>query len=185
MSDLNPTFQSKTLTGRSQKLAGFLSRRWFWIFVVLYGLFVGIPFLAPVFMRLRWDFLAKAIYNIYSLLCHQLPERSIFLFGPKAMYSLGEIQAAWQSTLDPLVLRQFIGNSAMGWKVAWSDRMVSMYTGVLFFALLWWPLRKRLQPLPWWGLFVLLLPMAVDGTSHLISDLWGSSRGSASKTCGW
>jgi uncharacterized membrane protein len=38
-------------------------------------------------------------------------------------------------------------------------------------------LRRKLKPLPWWGLIILLLPMAVDGTSHLISDFAGIGQG--------
>jgi uncharacterized membrane protein len=99
------------------------------------------------------------------------------MFGSRAMYSLADIQSAWQNTLDPLVLRQFTGNTSMGWKVAWSDRMVSMYTSIWIFALLWWPLRRRIRPLAWWVFILLLLPIAVDGTTHMISDLWGIEQG--------
>jgi uncharacterized membrane protein len=74
-------------------------------------------------------------------------------------------------------LRQFTGNPEMGWKVAWSDRMVSMYTSILIFGGFWWLLRRNMKPLPWWGLTILLLPMAVDGTSHLISDFAGIGQG--------
>lgn len=65
----------------------------------------------------------------------------------------------------------------MGWKVAWSDRMVSMYASLLVFGLLWWPVRRRVRPLPWWCLVLFLLPMALDGGSHMISDLWGIGEG--------
>jgi uncharacterized membrane protein len=65
----------------------------------------------------------------------------------------------------------------MGWKVAWSDRMVSMFASTWLFALLWWPLRRRFKPLPWWGFILFLLPMAVDGTTHLFSDLAGIGQG--------
>lgn len=80
------------------------------------------------------------------------------------MVSLHEIQYAWQNTINPLVLRQFIGNSEMGWKVAWSDRMVFMYTSILLFAWIWYPLRKKIKPLPWWGFLLFLVPMGVDGS---------------------
>jgi uncharacterized membrane protein len=80
-------------------------------------------------------------------------------------------------TDNPLVLRQFVGNPAMGWKVAWSDRMVSMYTGLFFLGLLYWPLRRRLKPLSLWGFALLILPMVVDGGTHLISDLAGIGQG--------
>jgi uncharacterized membrane protein len=75
------------------------------------------------------------------------------------------------------VLRQFIGNQGMGWKVAWSDRMVSMFASLWLFGLLWVPVRRWLKPLPWWGLVLFLLPMAVDGISHFISDLYGIGQG--------
>lgn len=55
--------------------------------------------------------------------------------------------------------------------------MVAMYTSILFFGLLWWPLRRRIRPLGWWGFLLLLLPMAVDGITHFISDLWGIEQG--------
>ncbi len=151
--------------------------RWFILFALLAGLYVVLPFLAPAFMAVGWSGAGKAIYFVYSFLCHQLPERSYFLFGPKVTYSLSEIQAAWQNTTNPLVLRQFIGSPAMGWKVAWSDRMVSMFTSIWVFGLLWYPFRRRLPKLPIWGLFLFLLPMALDGTSHFISDFWGIGQG--------
>ncbi len=166
--------RSKTKTGG---LAAALVRNWFVIFSVVYGAFVFLPFLAPVFMKLGLDQWGKVIYTLYSFVCHQLPERSWFFFGAQPSYSLAAIQAAWQNTNDPIILRQFIGNAEMGWKVAWSDRMFSMYGGVLFFAWAWYPFRKRIPGLPVWGFIVLALPMFVDGISHMISDLAGIGQG--------
>jgi uncharacterized membrane protein len=128
-------------------------------------------------MHLGWDAPGKAIYWIYSWFCHQFPQRSFFLFGSQFTYSLAEVQKAWQNTSDPLLLRQFIGNSALGWKVAWSDRMVSMYLSTLVFGIWWWPIRRKIKPLPWWGVVLFLLPMAVDGVSHFFSDLPGLGVG--------
>lgn len=144
---------------------------WLILFGIIAGMYVLLPFLAPVFMASGWSGGGKAIYLIYSFMCHQLPERSYFLFGSKLTYSLAEIQSIWQNTTDPSVLRQFIGNPEIGWKVAWSDRMISMYTATWILGLLWWPFRRRLKPLPWWGLALFLLPMALDGFSHFVSDL--------------
>ena len=93
------------------------------------------------------------------------------------MYSLSEVQAVWQNTSNPFILRQFVGNDSMGWKVAWSDRMVSMYGGVFLGSLIFWPLRKRLRPLPLWAFALLILPMAVDGGTHMISDIAGLGDG--------
>ena len=146
-------------------------------FRLVYGLWVFTPFLAPVLMHIGWTGSGKAIYFIYSFFCHQLPERSFFLFGEKIMYSLTEIQAACQNTANPLLLRQFIGNETMGWKMAWSDRMISFYTSNWLFALLWFPLRRKIKPLVPWGFVLLLLPIIVDGGTHAISDLAGIGNG--------
>ena len=154
-----------------------LMENWYGIFLVIYGLWVFMPFLAPVFMNLGWQGLGRAIYTLYSFFCHQLPERSIFLFGQKSMYPLGEIQAAWQNTINPFILRQFIGNDVMGWKVAWSDRMISFYTSIWVFAVAWWPLRRRVRMVTWLGFALLLLPMALDGGSHAVSDFAGLGQG--------
>jgi uncharacterized membrane protein len=167
----------RSISSTIENITLWFGKRWIILFASFMGLYVGLPFLAPVFMSIGWTGAGRVIYLIYSTQCHQLPERSYFFFGPKAMYSLSEIQQAWKYTLDPLVLRQFIGNAQMGWKVAWSDRMVSMYTSTLIFGLLYWPFRRKVKPLPWWGLVLLLLPMAVDGTSHFISDFAGIGQG--------
>lgn len=161
-----------------------MARHWLLIINLLIVVWVGLPWLAPVFMHWGWTSAGKTIYLIYSFQCHQLPERSYFLFGKEMMYSLAEIQTVWQTTTDPLILRQFIGNSEMGWKVAWSDRMVSMY-GMLFLASLGYGLlRNRLKPLPLRVFFLLLLPIAIDGTTHAVSDLTGIGQGFRD-TNGW
>lgn len=146
---------------------------WIVFFAIGYGAFVILPFLAPVFMHLGWTTAGKLIYFAYSFLCHQLPERSYFLFGDRFTHPLAEIQAAWQVTNNPMILRQFIGITFMGWKVAWSDRMVSMYTSVWVFGIIWWVLRRRIGAFPWWGFVLLALPMALDGGAHFLSDFAG------------
>jgi uncharacterized membrane protein len=55
--------------------------------------------------------------------------------------------------------------------------MVSMYTGIFAAGLLFALVRRRLRPLPWWGFVALILPMVVDGGTHLLSDLAGIGHG--------
>ncbi|GAB4501573.1 MAG: hypothetical protein Fur0035_11160 [Anaerolineales bacterium] len=153
------------------------ARIFFSVFGVIAGAYVLLPFLAPALMAIGWSGPGKAIYFVYSFLCHQLPQRSFFLFGPKLTYPLSEIQAAWQNTNNPILLRQFIGNPQMGWKVAWSDRMVSMFSSVWLFGIFWYPLRRRLPKLPVWAAALFILPLVLDGSSHLISDFWGIGQG--------
>jgi uncharacterized membrane protein len=154
-----------------------ISSHSFETFLIVYGVWVFTPFFAPFFMHIGWTGAGKSIYFVYSFFGHQLPERSFFFFGEKSMYTLGEIQASWQNTVNPMLLRQFIGNSEMGWKAAWSDRMISFYTSVWFFAVLWYPLRRTIRALPWWGLFVLLAPIVLDGVTHTLSNLSGIGQG--------
>lgn len=155
----------------------FFSKYWIIVFGIAFGIYVSLPFLAPVFMQLGWKGPGNAIYLIYSFLCHQLPQRSFFLFGPKLSYSLAEIGSTGQDMSNLLTLRRFIGNAAMGLKVAWSDRMVFMFTSMWVFGVLWWPLRKWLPRLPLWGMVLFLLPMAVDGGTHFLSDIAGLGLG--------
>jgi uncharacterized membrane protein len=162
---------------RANPAALWLARHWFAVFAVVYGAFVVLPWLAPVLMKLGLDSAGQTLYFIYSFVCHQLPQRSFFLFGAAPSYSLQAIQTAWQNTTDPMILRQFIGNAEIGWKVAWSDRMFTMYTSVWLAALVWFPLRHRIAPLPVWGAVLLGLPMILDGGTHLISDLVGIGEG--------
>lgn len=169
--------KAKTWVIRANQMSYWLCQHWMATFTLAYGLFVLLPFLAPVFMQAGLNFPGRAIYTLYSFLCHQLAERSFFLFGPKVMYSLHELQSAQIDSTNLMALRAFIGNAQLGWKVAWSDRMVAMFGGIWIVSWMWWPLRRRLRPLPWWGLALLLLPLAIDGTTHFISDLWGLGQG--------
>lgn len=170
-------FQEHTLSTPLGKATSWVLQHWIVVFALILGLYIGLPFLAPVLMHLGWLEGGKAIYTLYSTQCHQLPQRSFFLFGDKTMYPLSEVQNVWNNTLNPLILRQFVGNPEMGWKVAWSDRMVSMYSSILVFGLLWWPFRQRIKPLSWWGFILLMMPMAIDGISHFISDFAGLGQG--------
>ena len=126
------------------------------MFNIAWGVFVIAPFLAPVFMQIGATGVGNGIYFVYQFFCHQLPERSFFLFGPRPMYPLSEIATVTQS-VDPFVLRQFIGGPEWGWKVAYSDRMVSMYTGFWIAALVFAAFRRRIRPLPIWGFLLLCL----------------------------
>lgn len=137
--------------------------------IILVGLYAGLPWLAPGFMRIGWTAPGRAIYGLYSTQCHQMAQRSYFVFGPKLMYTPAELQAAG-ATLSPLGLRAFVGTPELGWKVAWSDRMTSMYAGLFAAMLAGRMLPRRVPPLPFWGLILLMLPLVVDGTTHFISD---------------
>jgi len=151
-----------------------VTRHWLLIFLVVYGLFNLLPFLAPVFMQAGWTWAGNAIYGVYSPLCHQMAQRSFFLFGSKLMYSPEQLplQLTGDSGTDMLLLRQFRGDAIIGWKVAWSDRMVAMYGGVWLAGAAYLLLSRlrSMKPMSLWTLGLLLLPMVLDGGTHMISD---------------
>jgi uncharacterized membrane protein len=111
---------------------------------------------------------------------HQMPQRSWFLFGPQFTYTKNEILLAMNGNLDPVLpraMRVFIGSPEMGWKLGWSDRMVSFYGGWFVVALAYAAVRGRWQGLNWRWALLLMLPLFIDGGTHMLSDLGGLREG--------
>jgi uncharacterized membrane protein len=169
--------RSRAFALHANRWVYWLSRNWLLAFSLGWGLFIGLPWLAPVFMKVGWTSIGNALYWLYALECHQLPQRTYFLFGSKLTYSLAEIQAIWQTTNNPLLLRQFIGNAQMGWKVAWCERTIWMYGSIWVCPWVYKLVRQRLPTLPRWGLAWLLVPIIIDGGTHFLSDLAGIGNG--------
>ena len=117
-------------------------------------------------MTAGWETPAKVIYFVYRPACHQRPERSYFIGGPKAVYSVDELAAAG---LDLQPLARDIGNEAVGWKMAFCERDTAIYgaifaTGLLYGALRRWR-RGRLMRFRYYLIF--LIPMGIDGVLQL------------------
>ncbi len=168
---------TRNLIKSIDSVAHFIVKHWLALFLIMYGAWVWAPFLAPIFMQNGWTGAGNALYFTYSFFCHQLPERSLFFFGPQVMYGLDQIGQVW-STENQLVLRQFVGNAEFGWKMAWSDRMISTYGGIWLGALLWAIFGKRVSRLSlvvW--LVVGVLPLGLDGVTHMINDGIAGSSG--------
>lgn len=151
-----------------------LTQHWLILFLVVYGVFNLLPFLAPVFMHWGWTAAAKGVYVGYSFLCHQMAQRSFFFFGQKVMYPANELplQLTGNTGRDMLLLREFRGNEITGWKVAWSDRMVYLYGSAWLAGAAYLILSRfwRIKPISWWLFGLLILPMILDGSTHMISD---------------
>jgi uncharacterized membrane protein len=161
----------------SRRINDWFEHHWLLTFNSAWGIFVTLPFLAPFLMAIDLPLPGRAIYLIYTIFCHQLPERSWFFFGPQFSYTQSQIAAAWGVTAagisNELVRRQFIGTPELGWKVAWSDRMVAMYGSIFLFGLLYALLRQRgraPRSISWVWLLILIAPLVIDGTTHLIND---------------
>lgn len=157
-----------------------LIRHWVWVVLFSLGVWNLLPWLAPVFMRIGWEIPAQTIYLFYSFFCHQLPQRSWFLFGSQFTYTQNDILTAMSGSTDPVIpntMRSFAGTSEMGWKVGWSDRMVSFYGGWFLVASAYVTVQKHWRGLNWKWALLLLLPLAVDGITHVMSDLGGLREG--------
>ncbi len=149
-----------------------LSKRWVGVFNTLALLYVGLPFLAPTLMYLGAQTPASFIYTIYRPLCHQLPQRSWFLFGPQLSYRLPELMEMAGGEVTDAFSRNFVGNEALGYKVAFCQRCASIYGAIFLTGLVYSLLRRHwdIQPLAWWAYLLLgLVPMGLDGGYQLLS----------------
>lgn len=157
-----------------------MSRHYMLVFNLMLLLYVGIPFLAPMFLKVGWTGPASVVYTIYSPLCHQLGYRSFFLYGEQPYYPreragipgvLTYEQATGQTNLDNnLDPRRFRGNEQLGYKVALCERDIAIWGGLLLFGMLFAVTGRRAKPLPFWvWLLIGLVPVGLDGTSQLIA----------------
>ena len=163
------------MTGRTRDLVVFadkaifrLAKHWLLLVNLFWGLYVGLPLLAPVLMDAGWTGPAKVIYTIYRPACHQRPERSYFFGGPEVVYSVDELEAAGVET--GLFSRE-IGNEAVGWKVAFCERDVAIYGAMFLTGLVYGLLRRRLGAwkMPFRYFLLFLVPMGIDGGLQLFA----------------
>ncbi len=138
--------------GVLDRLARALTGHWLFAINALSGLLAGLAFLAPLLLSLGLAPPARAIYLFYSYLCHQLPQRSFFVFGYQvaqcqrntaiyvSMFLGGIAYAFLRPRLKPLDLRLYAlllvpivvdgGTQLLGWREStWELRAV---TGTLF-----------------------------------------------------
>lgn len=164
---------SSPLARRIDKFVASLVEHWLLLILIPMLLINLLPFLAPIAMYMGWPGLGVWIYTIYMPFCHQLPQRSWFLLGEQFTYTLAEIQAVYPH-LTLWDLRFFYGTPDMGWKVAWSDRMISFYTMTPVFGLLYAEIRRRRGPIAPLTLYLFLLtlfPLTLDVMTHFLNDI--------------
>jgi len=145
----------------------FVSSHWLGVLNVIFLVYVGTPFLAPVFMAAGATLPARIIYTVYVPLCHQLPERSYFLFGDAHVYDLDELPPEVAEE-DILSRRSYIGDDEHGYKMALCERDLAIY-GSMFLMGLVFALRRRPMPQISWKVYLLfVIPIAVDGLTQLV-----------------
>jgi hypothetical protein len=123
----------------ADRVVFWLSKHWLSVFNTVILLYVGLPVLAPILMFLNAKWPATIIYTIYRPLCHQLPQRSFFLFGPQLTYTAVELteRVGMPIGLD-LATRAFVGNETLGYKMALCQRHIHLRRD----AVLWIALRR-------------------------------------------
>lgn len=146
-----------------------VARHWLAVFNTAWAFYVLTPFMAPLLMDAGFPAAAQAIYSLYSLLCHQLPGHSFFLFGPDLAPHTHDLLAAGMADSNNLFqVRSFIGSAEIGWKVALCQRDVAIYATVFVTGLLYSLVRHRLRPLPFKVYVLFLIPIGVDGLTQLV-----------------
>jgi len=181
-----------------------LSKHWLATVNTLLFIYVALPIAAPVLMANGQQGAGRAIYRGYSIFCHQMAQRSFFIYGEQPVYpreitgsSYSPIEA-YTGDLDEfagvdnnnwpafqLAARKFLGNERMGYKIALCERDIGIYGAILFFGLLFALLRKRVsfRPLPLLVFVIVgMLPVGLDGFSQLFSYLFTPVDGSVG---GW
>lgn len=182
------------------KLVYKLSRHWVAAFNVVLAIYVGLPILAPVLMKAGVTGPARAIYTIYSPMCHQMASRSFFLFGEQAVYPRGlagtelESLESYTDQLAPFAgvdnqnwmafftaARRFVGNEQLGYKMALCERDIAIYGFLLLGGLIYGLLSRwrRIRPLPFWAFMLLGLgPIGLDGFTQLFGYYFTPPDGS-------
>ena len=165
----------------ADRISVWIARHWLFAVNLMFVIYLGLPILAPVLMKVNAKMPANIIYAAYSPLCHQLGFRSFFLFGEQAYYPRaaagvpGVIPYGAASGLnedDLLAARSFKGNDVMGYKIALCQRDVAIYGAIILFGLLFGLTRRKIPPLHWaiW-LIIAIGPIGLDGFSQLFSQI--------------
>ena len=178
--DYRPVTAKDRLNGR-ERFSLWFSRHYLALINVILALYVFLPILAPVMMKIGYTDHATTIYQLYRPLCHQLAYRSFFLFGEQAAYPLdvpaGSDRLTYQqvsgnSREDMQLASEFIGNEHVGYKIAICQRDIAIYGSLLLFGVIFGLTGRKFKPLPWWLWVVLAIgPLGLDGVWQLVSQM--------------
>ncbi|HEX7103798.1 MAG TPA: DUF2085 domain-containing protein [Nitrolancea sp.] len=142
-----------------------IARHWVWVLNIVGVFMVGLPLIAPVLESSGHRTLASFIYDPFSLICHQVPDRSFHILGYKMAYCercfaiygatllLGLVYGASRRSMRPAtILEVVVLNIPMaldgftqlfGWREStWELRVI---TGSLFALAVAWFVFPRLQ----------------------------------------
>ncbi len=174
---------SENING-SDRFSYWISKHYLVVFNLFLLLYVGVPFLAPVFKKVGLNGPAEVVYTIYRPLCHQWAFRSFFLFGEQAYYPHAAAKVPGVLTFEQVSgisdltdpsrnqARLFEGSPLLGYKVAFCQRDVAIWGAMALFGLVFAATGRRLPKMNWivW-IVVGLIPIGLDGFSQLFSQI--------------
>jgi uncharacterized membrane protein len=186
----DPGYRARVARGSTistgDRISFWISKRYLLLINLFVLIYAGLPFLAPTFMKLGLDLPADVNYRIYKPLCHQFGFRSFYLFGEQFFYPLEQAGVEGVKTFeqvsgipnldDPYSLtrldaRRYVGNEAVGYKVALCERDVAIYLGMLVFGIVFGSTGRRIPSLHWMIWLLLGIgPIGLDGFSQLFSQ---------------
>lgn len=165
---------------KADRFTYWFSKHYLLVINLMVLLYVGLPLLAPMLMKVGLDLPARGIYKVYGGMCHQLSYRSWFLFGEQPVYprAVAEVdgyltfnQATGLDEEGLLVARQFVGNELIGYKTALCQRDMAIYGAIFIFGVTFAATGRKWRSLPLWAWLLLgIVPIGLDGVSQLISQ---------------
>jgi uncharacterized membrane protein len=182
--DYSPSDPASMTWTKSDRFTYWLSSHYLALLNIIVLVYLALPVLAPVLMKVGLETPARIIYRGYGFVCHQLAFRSFFLFGeqpvyPRAAAGMAGLLSLKQATgLDEastgdalLAASKFVGNDVVGYKIALCERDVAIYGSILLFGIVFGLTGRRLKALPWYiWVLVGLVPIGLDGLSQLLSQ---------------
>ncbi len=152
-----------------QKAIRLLAQYWLPPAILVAASILMLAFLAPALMASGYPEAGQRVYRWLAPHDHQLPQRSYFLFGENGeigSYSRAQV-IEWGA--DPANLRAFVGNPQIGFKMGLNHRMTAIFVAILVAGAIWTVSGGRPRLGPIWFI-LLLLPLLIDGFSHINSE---------------
>lgn len=170
---MDPTVQP---AGDDDRLAKRINRgvrlivgHWVWFLNGAIGLYILTAVSAPLLMMSGLEAPARLLYLLYRATCHQLPQRSFFLGGPASAYSfetVAQVTGA-QTSLDLFWQPIYDAALGLGYQMAFCQRDTAIYSAMFVTGTLYALTGRQWRGIPWYGLALLAVPIAVDGLSQL------------------
>ncbi len=74
--------------------------------------------------------------------------------------------------MDPRAASEFLGNAALGYKIALCQRDTAIYLFILIFGLIFGVSGRKIKELRWYVWLLLgILPIALDGGTQMVSQM--------------